>query len=261
MPLFLSRSELERLFDRHGSDVFNVCLRVAGSRDAAAMATKAAFLEAPREHEPPIGLLAAAVRRSGELAESGASRAAAARPPLEVGDANARLEARYREVLALRELVGCSYEELGRIVGADRETVAELLWRARLELRDELEGSALVSIAPLASSCGRALALIVMHWDGELDDVDERHRLQRHLRTCGKCRLSQEAVRQASASYREWPPAATPLGLRESLLDAAESRVASDPIGRSAAGSERSSRRPPGSPLPGAPRGARRSPR
>lgn len=261
MTQFVPRSKVEKLFDGHGSDVFNVCLRVAGSRHAAAAATKAAFLEAFGDHEPPIGLMAAARRQSAALVESGPSHDATAKSPLEVRDESARLEIRYREVLALRELVGCSYEEIGRIVDADREAVAELLWRARLELRDALEGSTLVSIAPVASSCGRALALIVMHWDGELHDADERHWLQRHLRTCGKCRLSQEAVRQASASYREWPRAATPLGLRESLLDAAESGVASDSPERLAAGSETSSRRPPGSPLPGAPRGARRSPR
>lgn len=65
----------------------------------------------------------------------------------------------------------------------------------------------------MASSCRRALALIAMSSDGELHDPDEQAWLQRHLRTCGKCRLSREAARQASAAYREWPPAAMPLGM------------------------------------------------
>lgn len=213
MSLFLDRSELEALYDRHGSDVFNFCLRVASSREVAAAATEAAFLEVRRDRADLVALLAAARRGSAPAVEPGAGHDPASNSPLEVVGASARLEPRYREVLALRELVGCTYEEMGRIVDADRATVAELLWQARLELRDELEGSTLRSIAPVASSCRRALALIAMSSDGELHDPDEQAWLQRHLRTCGKCRLSREAARQASAAYREWPPAAMPLGM------------------------------------------------
>ena len=251
--MFLRRSEREALFDRHARDVFNFCLRATGSREVAATATKAAFLEVGRADEAPVGLLAAARRRCAELVEAAAGHEAAAQSHLPVGEANGRLEVRYREVLALRELVGCSYGEIGRIVGADRGGVAELLWRARLELHDELNGSRLTSIAPVADSCRRALALIVMDWDGELRDGDARDALRSHLRTCGKCRVSQKAAREASATYRAWHPAALPLGMRESLL-------ATDSAERPAAGSETSSRRPPGSPPRDAPRGARRSP-
>jgi DNA-directed RNA polymerase specialized sigma24 family protein len=260
---FSEREELETLFDRHGSDVFNFCLRVAGSREAAARATKAAFLGLSLEpernafavarREPGLNVLAAARRETAELLGDSREDGDAAASGVPVHEANGRLAVRHREALALRELTGCSYEELGRIVGADREAVAGLLWEARLALRDELAGSTLLSIAPVASSCRRALALIVMHWDGELHDGGEREWLQRHLRTCGKCRLSQEAVRQASTSYRDWPAAPVPLGMRESL-------AASGPDRRPAAGSGMSSRRQPGSPPRGARRGARRSP-
>ena len=259
MSPFSEREEFETLFDRHGSDVFNFCLRVAGSRETAASATKAAFLALCRE--PELNLLAVARRETAELIgeprddpDPGGSRLPVHEANgLPVQEANRRLAVHHREALALRELAGCAYEELGRIVGADREAVAGLLWQARLALRDELAGSTLLSIAPVANSCRRALGLVVMHWDGELHDGDERTWLQRHLRTCGKCRLSQEAVRQASASYRDWPAAPVPLGLRESL-------PASDPVDRPAAGSGRSSRRPPGFPPRGALRGAPRSP-
>ncbi|HEV3377102.1 MAG TPA: hypothetical protein VG126_07465 [Thermoleophilaceae bacterium] len=262
MSPFSEREELETLFDRRGSDVFNFCLRVAGSREAAARATKAAFLGLTLEPErnavavarcePGLKVLAAARREAAELlGDSREDGDAASRLPVQ--GANQRLAVHHREALALRDLAGCSYEELGRIVGADREAVAGLLWEARLALRDELAGSTLLSIAPLASSCRRALVLIVMHWDGELHDGGEREWLQRHLRTCGKCRLSQEAVRQASTSYRDWPAAPVPLGMRESL-------AASGPDRRPAAGSGMSSRRQPGSPPRGARRGARRSP-
>lgn len=247
----LEREELETLFDRRGSDVFNFCLRVAGSREAAASATKAAFLVLRRE--PELNLLAEARRETAELLGASREDDGFTGSRLPVQEANGRLAVTHREALALRELAGCSYDEVGQIVGADREAVARLLWEARLALRDELARSTLLSIAPVASSCRRALALIVMHWDGELHDVDERTWLQGHLRTCGKCRLSQEAVRQASTSYRDWPAAPVPLGMRESLSSSA-------PPARPAAGSGRSSRRPPGSRPRGAPRGARRSP-
>jgi predicted DNA-binding protein (UPF0251 family) len=208
---FLENPALDALFDQHGRDVFNVSLRVTGSRDAAAAATSAAFLEMPPGDGNRVALLAAARRESGDPA---VSSGLADEPSGGIGEANARLDVRHREVLALRELAGCSYQEIAQIVGTDRETVAELLWQARLALRDELEGSALLSIAPLATSCKRALGLIVMSWDGELHEDDDRIWLQRHLRNCGKCRLSQESVRQASAYYRAWPTA-TPLGITE----------------------------------------------
>ncbi len=204
--------------------------------------------------EPRLNLLAEARRETAELIEAAREDPAPAGSPLPVREANGRLAIRHREVLALRELVGCSYAEIARIVGADDATVAQLLWRARLELRDELKGTRLASIAPVGESCTRALALIAMDWDGELRDGEERDWLRRHLRTCGKCRLSQEAAREASATYRAWPIAAPPMGLRESLLS-------TDLPERPAAGSETSSRSPPRSPPPSAPRGARRSPR
>jgi DNA-directed RNA polymerase specialized sigma24 family protein len=234
---FLERAAFETLCERHDSSVFNFCLRTMGSRDLATTATKSAFLEVCRETHAPardgadalVRLLAAARRAGTKLIEAQGEDDAGVSSPLPIGEANGRMGVRHREVLALRELLGRSYGEIGRIVGADRDTIAELLWHARLELRDELEGSTLLSIAPLAGSCRRALGLIVMNWDGELEDVGERTWLQRHLRTCGKCRLSQEAVRQASASYREWLPSAKPLGLRETLMDAAASEPAERP--------------------------------
>jgi hypothetical protein len=268
---FSEGEQLDTLFDRHGADVFNFCLRVAGTREAASRATKAAFLSlrldpqpnllAGTRREPRLTLLAEARREVAELigdppgdrVPDGSGLPVQEANGLPVQEANGRLAAPHREALALRELAGCSYEELGRIVGADREAVAGLLWQARLALRDHLAHSTLLSIASVATSCRRALALIVMHWDGELHDPGERTWLQRHLRTCGKCRLSQEAVRQASTCYRNWPAAPVPLGMRESLSP-------SVPAGRPAAGSGRSSRRPPGSRPRGVRRGARRSP-
>lgn len=212
---FLESAELENLYDRHIAEVFNFSLRMTGSRDAASAATVAAFRDALPNDDARVVLLSAALHALTRVREPAAG--AADRSPPRARAANARLEPAHREVLALRDLLGCSYTEIGQILGAGRDTVPELLWRARLELRDVLEGSTLVAIAPVAGSCRRALALIVMDWDEEPLDDDEKAWLRRHLRTCGKCRLSRQAVREASAAYREWLPAATPLGLRESL--------------------------------------------
>jgi hypothetical protein len=230
---FVESARLGCLYDRRGADVFNFCLRVAGSRDVAATATTAAFLAGCRE--PGLDLLAAARRETARLVGDPGSFHARRRDdpdatPPGVRRANGNLEVRHREVLALRELLGCSYAEIGGILGAGDRRVAELLGRARLALYDELNGSRLASIAPVADSCRRALALIAGDWDGERFDGGERDWLRGHLRTCGKCRVSQKAAREASTAYRAWTPAALPLGLRESLL-------ATAPAARAAAGS------------------------
>lgn len=228
MSPFLGKEPLGTLYDRHARDVFNFCLRVTGSRERAMAATTAAFLAVCRE--PDLAPLAAARREAARLIENGRDDPAPDRTRSPVCEANGLLEVRHREVLALRELLGCSYAEIGGIVGAGDRAVAELLWRARLALHDELNGSRLTSIAPLADSCRRALELIAGDLDGEECDGAERDWLRRHLRTCGKCRVSQKAAREASIAYRAWTPAAPPLGLRASLL-------ATGPPVRAAAGS------------------------
>jgi hypothetical protein len=225
---FLESELLGSLYDRHASDVFNFCLRVTGSRDLAVTAATGAFLAVCRG--PNLAPLAAAQRETARLIEHARDDPVPDTTPPAVRRANGLLEVRHREVLALRELLGCSYAEIGGIIGAGDRTVAELLWRARLALHDELNGSRLTSIAPVADSCRRALALIAGDWDGERYDRPERDWLRGHLRTCGKCRVSQKAAREASTAYRAWTRAAPPLGIRESLL-------ATDLPARAAAGS------------------------
>ena len=116
----MEREALEALFDRHGSDVFNFCLRVAGSREAAACATKAAFhalsLEpgpnpvAVARRESELNLLALARRESAKLIGDLREDRVPAGSRLPVQEANGRLAVHHREVLALRELAGSSYE-------------------------------------------------------------------------------------------------------------------------------------------------------
>jgi Putative zinc-finger len=225
VSVFLDRGGLAALYDTHGTAVFNLCLRTVGSREPAAIATRSAFLRTLRRPPGPdapdelLRLLAAArhdaAALAGEPVEAATSAVSA------VADANRRLALAHRDVLALRHVAGCSYDRIAALLVADRDAVAELLWRARVELRDRLEGSVLVSIAAVAEPCRRTLPLIAMRLDGELEDAGERRRLQAHLRTCGKCRLTQEAMRDADAGYRAWPQEQPPPDLAALLLTAA----------------------------------------
>jgi DNA-directed RNA polymerase specialized sigma24 family protein len=229
MSVRLDRASFAAPYERHGRGVFNLCLRITGSRDAAAIATQRAFLRVlnrphgreRHDRELAASLLAAACHAcAASFDHADPDRTAPHAKPIE--EANRGLPSSHREVLALRGLFGCSYDELFAVLGADRRTVAERLWRARLELRDRLEGSVLVSIAAVAEPCGRALPLVAMRLDGELRDGEERDRLQAHLRTCGKCRLTQEAMRDADATYRAWPQEQPPPELATLLLTVAE---------------------------------------
>jgi hypothetical protein len=226
VSVFLDRRSFAALYE----DVFNYCLRTVGSREPAAVATQRAFLgmlRQPQGDDVSVRLLVAA--RDAAAAPIGHAGPA---PAVAVEDANRRLAPAHREVLALRDLVGCSYEAIAAVVGSDREGVAELLWRARLELRDRLAGSDLMSIAAVAEPCRRALPLIAIRLDGELEDAGERRRLQAHLRSCGNCRVSQDAMREAATAYRAWPPEQAPAEL---LLLLVEEARFSDPAAEPAA--------------------------
>jgi RNA polymerase sigma-70 factor (ECF subfamily) len=55
-----------------------------------------------------------------------------------VHEALAKLSAEFRQVIVLRELDGCRYEEIAEILDVPVGTVRSRLFRARLELRDRL---------------------------------------------------------------------------------------------------------------------------
>lgn len=58
----------------------------------------------------------------------------------QVRQAIARLEKDYRAVLVLREIDGCCYETISKILDMPIGTVRSRLHRARLQLREELKG-------------------------------------------------------------------------------------------------------------------------
>jgi RNA polymerase sigma factor (sigma-70 family) len=142
----------------------------------------------------------------------------------EIRVANLALPERQREVLALRELEELSYDEIAEQMDMNRNSVAQLISRARINLRDALRGTALASIAATSPDCERALPLIALEQDGQLDeDSNDAGWLTEHLMHCHTCRLGRDAMQEAGVSYRAWAPiAAGPLLFRETMAHAAE---------------------------------------
>ena len=52
----------------------------------------------------------------------------------------AAMDAEFREVLILRDMHGCSYQEISDILGVAEGTVKSRLFRARAAARDSLKG-------------------------------------------------------------------------------------------------------------------------
>jgi DNA-binding CsgD family transcriptional regulator len=128
--------------------------------------------------------------------------------------ASTRLPKRQREVLTLRGHDGLSYREIATRMELSRDAVAQLIARARINLYDELRGTALASVVP-SQECERALPLIAAREDGELaaagDDAADGAWLDAHLAGCDRCRLAAEQMREASVACSGWAPiVATP---------------------------------------------------
>jgi RNA polymerase sigma factor (sigma-70 family) len=224
------------LYERYEQRVFNLAYRIVGSEDDAADAVQEAFLSAMRtsrlaDHEPAFGsyLFTATRNACHDLMDRRRhTRPSEAIPAEPQGDevrvANTRLPESQREALALRELEELSYDEIAAIMEINRNTVSQLISRARINLRDELGGTALASVAAPSPECERALPLIAMRDDEQLDPASrDAAWLDAHLAGCDRCGLAVEAMRDASASYRAWAPIASAPWLRkETMARAAE---------------------------------------
>src|SRR4051794_32051893 len=232
-----------QLYEAYESRVFNFCLRIVGTHEDAADAMQDAFIKVlqrlPKLEGRDLNFgayLFTAARNASydvigkrkkadavdQIPETGATplladeRAAAIQEPekaamvgalqTQVQAANAQLPERQREVLALREVEELSYNEIAEIMEMNRNSVAQLISRARINLRDVLVGDALASIATTSKACEKALPLIAMKQDGQLKDGKDADWLETHIADCETCKVAVEAMSEAGLSYRAWIP-------------------------------------------------------
>ena len=175
--------------------------------------------------------------------ETDPERAALLRDTQEaVQEANAKLAPRHREALALREVAGRSYDEVGAIMGISSNAAAQLIWRARAKLRVALTAGAVASVVPASEECEWAQLLLSKAQDGEPVDAADRAWLEEHLDECGSCQTANRMLLAAGASYRMWVPVALLAGMRADTLAAAGGVIGADwsgvavPEGRSGGG-------------------------
>ncbi len=249
------------LYDRHERRTYNLCYRVTGSPEDAADATQETFA-AVLERLPRLDgrelnfgayLMTAARNASydaiarrkralptGDIPESAAPLGAGGDDPdgperralreahqEQIRVANEGLPPRQREALALRELEELSYDEVAEVMGMNRNSVAQLISRARINLREGLRQTALGSVAAASPHCERALPLLAMRQDDVLDH-DAAGWLAEHLVGCGTCRVRLDAMEEAAVAYRLWLPLVPALWLRGEAIAHAAERVGAD---------------------------------
>jgi RNA polymerase sigma-70 factor (ECF subfamily) len=255
------------LYDRYATQVFNYSLRLTGSQDDAADATQEAFVNVLRrlqDDDRPVldfasYLFAAARNESYGLMRQRSRTSPSESPPEEPGrvpdldtdperaallrdtqeavqDANAQLAPRHREVLALREVAGRSYDEVGEIMGISANAAAQLIWRARTKLREALTAGAVASVVATSEDCEWAQMLLNRVQDDEAVEEADRDWLEEHLDECGSCQTANRMLLEAGASYRMWLPVALLAGMRADTLTAAGSLIGADWSGVAASG-------------------------
>ncbi len=193
-------------------EVREFCRRVLGADAPADEAAQEALASGAAER---LDLLAAAARACRARAEAtapysppvagdgAAGSSLAVSIALELALASSKLPERHREVLALRELLRLSHDQIARVMGIDAAAVAPLLARARLRLRAERRGG---DPGPDAG-CGerdRALRVLVRRHDSEPLSAEDDAWLLAHLGSCDECSRAHGALLEASVCYRAW---------------------------------------------------------
>ena len=178
--------------------------------------------------EAPL-LAAAAAATAAPDVETDPERAALLHDSQEqVRQANDQLPPRHREVLALREVAGRSYEEIGQIMGISENAAAQLIWRARGKLREAMTAGAVASVVAATDDCETAQLLLNRLHDGEPITEEEQEWLDEHLDECGSCRAARGMLFEVGASYRMWAPVAVLAALRPEVLTQAGAVVGAD---------------------------------
>ena len=247
------------LYDRYATQVYNYCLRLTDSQEDASDATQEAFVNVLRrlqDDDRPVlefssYLFAAARHESYALMRQRTRTHPSDSPPAERGRvadvdtdpersvllrdsqdavrvANAKLAPRHREVLALREVAGRSYEEIGATMGISENAAAQLIWRARAKLREAMTAGTVASVVAMSEECERAQLLLSMVQDGESMEEVDRVWLEEHLDECGSCKTANRLLLEIGASYRLWLPVALFAGMRTETLTRAGELVGAD---------------------------------
>ena len=139
--------------------------------------------------------------------------------------ANAQLAPRHREVLALREVGGRSYEEIGQIMGISENAAAQLIWRARSKLKGALTAGAVASVVATSEDCETAQVLINRLQDGEPVDGHRAGVARGPPRRVPRCRAARGMIFEVATSYRLWAPVAVLATMKADVLAAAGSVV------------------------------------
>ena len=247
------------MYDRYAEQVYNYCLRLTGSPEDAGDATQEAFVNVLRrlqEDDRPVlefssYLFAAARHESYALMRQRARTHPTDSPPAERGrvadletdpersvllrdsqeavrDANAQLPPRHREVLALREVAGRSYEEIGATMGISENAAAQLILRARSKLREAMTAGAVASVVATTDECETAQMLLSRVQDGEPVEEADRIWLEEHLDECGSCKTANRMLLEVGASYRLWLPVGLLAAMRTDTLTRAGELVGAD---------------------------------
>ena len=199
-------------------ELHGFCVRMLGHGEAADAAERAGRDAAQGDRLRALAAAAAACREQLPADEAGGLHAPAAtgEPAGDAGDgaslaeavarevaeATAQLAEGQREGLALRELLGLPYDEIGAVVGLDSSAVGLLLARARLGFRVALRGQGVPM--PSCDERERALRTIAARQDGEpVSDADEDWLIE-HLGHCLGCARAHSTMLEASACYRAW---------------------------------------------------------
>lgn len=247
-----------QLYDRYEKPIYNYCLRLLGNEHDAQDATQDAFLKimrrlpemgdrefafgpylfttarnasydmiARRKKAEPVdefGDASSPVTGSGPTLDEDPVRKAMLESEREtIRAANSRLPARQREVLALRQIQDMSYDEIATVMEMNANSVAQLISRARIRLRQELRGEAATAIQASSPECEKALPLLARRQDGKLTSSEEQSWLEDHLAGCTTCPIADAAMAEAGISYRAWAPVLPAAWLfRDTLAKAAE---------------------------------------
>ncbi len=223
------RAAIEQLYLRHSGSLARFCVRIAGNPDDAAdlvQETFARFIRQSRKLDAdavrlPSYLFATAQNlqaRSWRVATRSIALDAIAEPVSgsleadpdrslllaeqrqEVRRATEALNDRQRSALALREIEELSYDEVGAILGINRNAVAQLLLRSRLRLRGALQRGQ-IDEERLTPEVRAALPALCAYADGELAAA-ERAEVAVLLARSAEARNVLEALLDAGRSYR-----------------------------------------------------------